>query len=63
LKTRQHKLDDVERIKEEYELFKQKKQDAIDKGEEWNEEFDKEIPKIPEEERDEDLKEIEHENN
>lgn len=43
-KSRQHKIDEIERLKEEYEHFKQKKQEALDKGEEWNEEFEKEIP-------------------
>lgn len=62
-KSRQHKIDDIEKIKEEYENFKIKKQEALDKGEEWVEEFEKEIPNMPEEEKDEDLKEIEIENN
>eukprot|EP00801_Mesodinium_rubrum_P001810 Mrub_01810.p1 GENE.Mrub_01810~~Mrub_01810.p1 ORF type:complete len:626 (-),score=171.68 Mrub_01810:86-1753(-) len=62
-KSRQHKIEEIERLKEEYEHFKQKRQETLDRGEEWNEEFEKEIPSYPEEEKDEDLKEVEVENN
>lgn len=62
-KSRNIKIEEIERIKEEYEQFKNKRQEALDKGEEWTDEFEKEIPNIPEEEKDEDLKEVEVENN
>ena len=49
---RNHKLEEIEKLKEELEDFNRKKEIAVENGEDFLEEFDKEIPEIPEEEFD-----------
>lgn len=52
LKVRNHKLEEIEKLKEELEDFNRKKEIAIESGDDFLEVFDKEIPETPEEEFD-----------
>jgi len=56
-------VDEIEKLKDEFNEFNQRKEQALQNNEEFNEEFLKNIPNYPDEEIDLDLLNEEHVDN